>query len=41
MDESYFSRIFKRITGFRPHEFKKQKPGGAEGIQETDYDSRY
>lgn len=23
-DESYFSRIFKKITGYRPNEFKKQ-----------------
>ena len=24
MDDSYFSRIFKRTTGMRPHEFRKQ-----------------
>ncbi|SFB45287.1 two-component system, response regulator YesN [Cohnella sp. OV330] len=23
-DDSYFSRIFKRVTGMRPHEFRKQ-----------------
>lgn len=24
MDDSYFSRTFKKITGMRPHEFRKQ-----------------
>lgn len=33
-DESYFSRIFKRITGLRPNEFKKQNAVVLEGLFE-------
>jgi two-component system response regulator YesN len=33
-DESYFSRIFKRITGLRPYEFKKQNLVGVEELLE-------
>jgi len=31
-DESYFSRIFKRITGLRPNEFKKHNAVSVEGF---------
>jgi Response regulator containing CheY-like receiver domain and AraC-type DNA-binding domain len=31
-DESYFSRIFKRITGFRPSEYKKTTFDGKVGL---------
>jgi two-component system response regulator YesN len=34
-DESYFSRIFKRITGLRPNEFKRQNVSHVDNLQET------